>query len=155
MKKSGTYTKCSRCKEKINCCCYFDKIDLPVLNDSEVKKIGEVSNFDFYDKISDNMYRLKRCENKCIFYKDDECIIYDIRPIDCQLYPYDIIKKDDEYYLIIYLISCIDVDEFIKENPCSEELINKIIPWIDEFTNEDNYTKLKNYKYKIIKKINI
>ena len=107
------------------------------------------------DVIDKNIFLLKAINNKCIFYKDGKCSIYKVRPTDCKLFPYDILRIGEKYYLVIYEIDCIDIEKFINENYCAEDLIKRIIPWIKDFTNNINYTKMKNYKYKIIKEINI
>lgn len=155
-KEKGCYKDCTNCSLSQKCCSCFDKINAPTLNKNEVNKIiKSINEYSFYDKVSENIFQLKTINNECIFYKNGKCSIYDNRPIDCRLYPYDVIKDGDKYYLIIYLIDCINVDGFLKDNPLDEELIKLIIPWIEDFTNEINYTKMKKCKYKIIKEIDI
>lgn len=77
------------------------------------------------------------------------------RPVDCRLYPFDIIKSNDRYYLILYLLNCINYESFYIENHNIDSLINDITTWISEFTDEQNYTKMKTKKYTIIKEIKI
>lgn len=43
--------------------------------------------------------------------------------------------------MIVYLVDCLDVEKFVKNNPCNQELIKKVIPWIIDFTDKVNYTK--------------
>lgn len=155
-KEKGSYKDCMNCSLRIKCCSNFDKINAPVLSEDEVGIIMKhTDNNNFYNIKDDKIFQLKTIDNECFFYKNGRCNIYNYRPIDCRLYPYDIIKDDHKYYLIIYLINCINVEEFLKNNPLDDELIKIIIPWIEDFTNEINYTKMKNYKYKIIREIDI
>lgn len=153
---SGCYNNCTNCSSRSKCCSQFDRINLPVLNKNEIISIKKYTkNDDFYDTIDENIFSLRAINNKCIFYKNGKCKIYKVRPTDCRLFPYDIIRIDKKYYLVIYDIDCIDIEKFISENYCDEDLIKRIIPWIEDFTNSINYTKMKNYKYKIVKEINI
>lgn len=99
------------------------------------------------------MFNLKTIEGKCIFLKNGKCSIYQNRPIDCKLFPFDIIKQNSNYYLILYLLNCYDYSNIQEEMSNLDNLINSIIPWIEKFTDERNYTKMKKLKYKIIKEI--
>lgn len=154
MNKIGGYKDCTNCNLVEKCCSTFDEINSPVLNKEELTKIrNTLLNDDFYIKLSDELYQLKTNNNQCIFYQNGKCSIYDLRPTDCKLYPFDIIKKDLKYYLIIYLLDCIDSTKLIKENANLDDLVNYILPWIEEFTDERNYTKMKKLEYRIIKEI--
>lgn len=153
---NGCYKDCTNCSSKSKCCSHFDKMNLPVLNRKEIVAIERyIKNDDFYNVIENNLFSLKSIHNKCIFYKNGKCSIYKLRPVDCKLFPYDVIKKEQKYYLIIYELDCINTEKFVIENYCDENLIKKIITWIKDFTNDVNYTKMKNYKYKIIKEIDL
>lgn len=156
MNKEGTYNICSNCKLKPNCCTHFDKIDAPVLNDIEKNIImNKIKKKDFFHKTNEKLYRLKTVDNHCIFYINNHCTIYNIRPTDCKLYPFDIIKKNNKYYLILYELKCIKNQDFSIYQENIEKLVNEIKPWIEDFTDIRNFAKLKNIKYKIIKEINI
>jgi len=41
----------------------------------------------------------------------------------------------------------------IRENPEIDNLIQSVMPWIEQFTDERNYTKMKKLKYEVIKEI--
>ena len=154
MNNSGCFKHCTNCSSEVVCCSYFDKINAPVLNKEELQKIKEiVKNEQFYEVLGKNLFSLKLTVNNCIFYKDSRCVIYDNRPVDCRLYPFDIIRRSERYFLILYLLDCIDFDSFYCENYELDSLINDIIPWINDFTDEQNFTKMKNKRYRIIKEI--
>ena len=156
MDKLGCFNDCKSCKLSENCCSLFNKINSPVLNKEELDRIQKnVSNNEFYESIDSNLFHLKIKSNVCVFYKNGKCSIYNCRPIDCKLYPFDIIKNCSKYYLIIYKLDCIDIDKLMKESTDIDILINLIIPWIDKFTDERNYTKMKELDYKVIKEIKL
>ena len=150
----GCFTQCTSCPTKGGCCASFNKINSPTLNKDELNNIKKrIKNDQFYKKINENLFQLKVKNKKCIFYQNNNCIIYHERPIDCKLYPFDIIKKDENYYLIIYLLDCININNFITENHNIDRLVNLVTPWIENFTDKRNFTKMKKLNYRIIKKI--
>lgn len=90
---NGCYSDCANCLSESKCCSCFDKINLPVLNKNEIINIEKYTkNDDFYVALEKNIFSLKTLNDKCIFYKNGKCLIYRVRPTDCQLFPYDIIK---------------------------------------------------------------
>jgi len=74
----------------------------------------------YFIEYTDNHFRLNSINNSCIFYEDNKCTIYQIRPLDCRIFPFDFIKKDNKIYLILYtnpIKNChIDSNKFIIEN---------------------------------------
>ncbi len=154
MSNVGCYNTCNNCNLLGSCCTSFNKINAPVLNMEEMFEIKENTyRDDFYESVDNNLFLLKTKDNHCIFYKDGKCDIYDCRPVDCRLFPFDIIKKDYNYYLVLYLLDCMDSEKLIEEAGNIDELVDSIKPWIGEFTYDMNYTKMKNLKYKIIRQI--
>ena len=154
MNSNGCFYHCTNCKIQSNCCSNFDKINAPVLNKEEVNNIkNSVENKDFFNTISNNLYSLKTKDNKCIFYINDKCTIYNNRPLDCRLFPFDIINKNNKYYLILYNLKCLNTLEFKHNLDNINNLIENIIPWIKDFTKDTNYTKMNNFNYTIIKEI--
>lgn len=150
----GCYKDCTDCTLSGECYSHFDKINFPVLNKDELVKIRNlICNDEFYNKINDNLFQLKVEDGKCIFYQNGKCSIYNYRPVDCKLYPFDIIKDGVNYYLVLYFLNCIDGNKIIKENPDIDKLVNCVIPWIEQFTDEINYTKMKKLKYEVIKRV--
>lgn len=55
----------------------------------------------------------------------------------------------------MYLLECINSKNLEEECSRIDSIIEEIIPWINEFTDERNFTKMKDKKYKIIKEIKI
>lgn len=154
MKREGTFKTCTNCKKRFNCCETFDKMNPPTLTLKEIELI-ENEYSDFYENLGDNLYRLKVEDNTCIFFRNGKCVIYDIRPLDCRLFPFDIIKDNDKYYLILYKLECINIDCFLNALSEIDSIIEKIIPNIEAFTDKINFTKMQDMKYIIIKEIKV
>ncbi len=152
--KSGCYDVCNYCSNGGRCCSSFDRINAPVLNNEEMIKIREILNSNnFYEIVDKKIYIMKLNNNKCIFWRNGRCSIYKNRPLDCRLYPFDIIKKDSKYYLVLYQLDCISDYKIVEDFNCIDNLIDEIKPWIEAYIDDRNYTKMKKLKYRIIKLI--
>ena len=152
--QNGCYDVCTNCFTGGNCCSSFDRINAPVLNKQELIQLKEVlKSDDFYDVVDDNLYKIRLNNNECIFLKNGRCQVYDYRPLDCKLYPFDIIKKNSKYYLVLYQLGCIEEYTVVDNFDCLNDLVEKIKPWIIDYTDDRNYTKMKRLKYKVIKEI--
>lgn len=151
-KDSGTYEHCSNCKLKKNCCQDFeDGIDniVTTLQEKEqiINKVGKSYN-KYFKKINAEAYNIINKNGVCPFY-DDGCTIYDIRPSDCRLFPYDLKEIDGEYYLIKYDLPC----GSIEVNESVDEVIDVLKTIITTYTDKKIEEKVNNLKCKIIKKI--
>lgn len=133
----GTYQFCTNChSENKVCCCASDEIDMPVLLGNEVRQIqsSSIKNKkmkDFSHNIGQTSIRQMRAKTydkdgkairACHFYDVDahRCKIYDTRPTDCRLFPFDI-KLDpntNEYWLGYY-------DELCERNLPDEQAMKK------------------------------
>ncbi len=151
----GTFEHCSRCEYIPNCCCDFGKIDAPVISELEKNKLEEISSIDnFCSSCGDGIYNLNLNGNNCIFY-NEVCTIYDNRPLDCRLFPFDLKKIDEKYYLVLYHLECIDEEEFVKCANDVDVIIEGIKPWIDSYTDDSICSKLDSIGYTVIKEITL
>lgn len=107
-----------------NCCCDFDEgIDNIVITIKEkeqiISHVGK--NFErYFCPINSEAFNILNIDSLCPFYNNG-CTIYDIRPCDCKLFPYDLKEIGGKYYLIKYDLPCgsklvnENVDSVIKE----------------------------------------
>ena len=161
--KRGTYSFCNSCVGKFDCCCNCNKIDMPIILPSEAEKIESISRKtinEFAKKLTNNLYQMKRedeDENKgCIFYVNNKCSIYDYRPIDCRLFPFDFKEIDGEYWLIYYNSIDIckalptDMNEIKNYAHNIRPLLDMLLPYMSECSDpvfckrldSQNYVKL-------------
>jgi len=149
---NGTYSHCSQCKLKKNCCCDFDEgIDNIVTTVEEkntiITRLGkEVDKY--FKKINEEAYNIINIDSVCPFY-NKKCTIYDIRPSDCRLFPYDLKEIDGKYYLIKYDLPC--GSKKVEEN--IDNVIEKLLPIINTYTDKKIEEKVNNLPYIIIKEI--
>lgn len=171
----GTFNLCHNCVNAKANCCSNSNVDSPMILPSEALEISratniEVSTFakqvDFakmhHDESLKSLYQMKRQNNNsaCYFYKEHKCSIYDIRPIDCRIFPYDIkLEKDGNYYLVYYLselceIKNIDFKDLKMVSYNTRLFLRLLLPHLREWTDPYCSTNLtKNEDYKIICKI--
>ena len=122
----GTYDFCTQCyKDKAVCCCASEEIDMPFFLESEADSIR--SQLDKRQRVQSyystslpdpyhetNIRQIKRStpksyqpdhKSRCHFfdYTAKKCRIYEGRPIDCRLFPFDIkLSKNKSEYIIGY-----------------------------------------------------
>lgn len=168
----GTFNLCSNCVNAKASCCSNPAVDSPMLLPNEVLEIAKSTNIEsskFVEKIdfalmhNDNtlksLYQMKRQDNSaaCYFYKNCKCSIYDIRPIDCRIFPYDIkLEKDGNYYLVYYTtnnceIKNLDLKSLKLVSYNTRLFLRLLFPYLKEWTDSYCSTNLtKNENYKII-----
>lgn len=129
---NGTFDFCTKCSlEHRVCCCANPNVDMPVFLNTELDLIrqqlprNKTEKNSFSKSLSSpynnsSVRQMKRDEKKgpddileytkCHFFDLDEqkCKIYEGRPIDCRLFPYDIKLSDDkkEYVIGYYTTIC-------------------------------------------------
>lgn len=149
----GTFEYCSKCKEKINCCVDFCDIDNPIIHQKEKETIQQRTNCsdEIFSKIDGECYNINTKDGVCPFYKNG-CTIYDIRPNDCRLYPYDLKQIDGKMFLIRYKANCLKgcvVDDYI------DDVVERIKPYISTYTDKRYEQKVNLFDYEIIKEIEL
>lgn len=145
----GEFETCSVCRKKKNCCSSFNKIDRPILSETEMKNISVLHGSDNFVKTHNGTYQIKTTGGVCNYFVDGKCSIYNIRPYDCRLFPYDIKKIDGEYFLVLYKLDCLK--NFVSTNV--DEIVEGLRPILEEYVDDRLNKKLKNFEFEIIKKI--
>lgn len=179
---NGTFEFCTKCHEEQKvCCCASEKIDMPVFLNSEIELIrNNLSNKaqeknTFSKTLPDpfqksHVRQMKREEKKtnngdllytkCYFYDIEEkrCKIYQGRPIDCRLFPFDIkLTEDKQEYVIGYYT------ELCERNLPSFSIMKKkahllrpyfflLYPYLHLITNKNVCQKLQNADFQEIGK---
>jgi Fe-S-cluster containining protein len=103
--------KCERCA----LCCgdTKDRVRRILLLEVEAKSISQKTRRiveDFAEKLDGfepYIYMMRKAKNgKCVFLKDDLCTIYQIRPVICRFYPFEL--KEDEHckHVFAYTREC-------------------------------------------------
>lgn len=61
---------------------------MPLLNEEEVARIKNSGNLEYITYIEGKPYLKVYDNNRCAAFKDGKCLIYDVRPDVCKLYPF-------------------------------------------------------------------
>ena len=116
--RDGTFGFCQHCPSNMNCCTRMKTsgaIDNAIVFNEEIEQIESYSGVkrEVFLQVGrypdDGPYQtLKHNGNSgCYFYKNRQCEIYPVRPLDCRLFPFDIIEDDDgEPRWIVYTELC-------------------------------------------------
>lgn len=166
----GTFEICHNCVKRSATCCSNKHVDSPMILPNEALELAKANNIevdefastiDFAkmhgDKALKNLYQMKRQDNSnsCYFYRDSKCTIYDIRPIDCRIFPYDIkLESDGNYYLVYYLtndceVKNMDIDSLKMISYNTRLFLRLLLPYLREWTDpycSTHLTEKENYK---------
>jgi len=131
-------------------CCTGKTVNLPVITPEEINHISTETSLqqnDFSTSTNSSLALMKSKEGKCYFYRNGRCSIYAFRPIDCRLYPFDVLKKSDgEFLLISYTNAClkpINVSSYINT---AKSLLSQLGRYLTDFA-EHNAPYLERYEY--------
>ena len=152
---SGTYNFCVGCPTKINCCT-GKTVDLPVITPEEIKNISTYTGLEkneFSISTETSLSKMKSNEEKCYFYHNGRCSIYAFRPIDCRLYPFDVLKESNgEFFLISYTNACPKPINIMSYIDTAKSLLSHLGRYLSEFA-EHNALYLDRYEFIEIEKI--
>lgn len=122
----GNKDICQKCK---NGCCKFKQTDLNFLPkfskeelDRVIKVYGRLNSFEPY-KNSNNVFQVKVLKSKkgsyyiCPFYNEETCLckIYQLTPLDCRLWPFFFIKKENDIVLVCFDKDCCQITDSMNE----------------------------------------
>ncbi len=93
-------------------------------------------------------------------YLDGEglCSVHPLRPFDCRLFPFDLIKEEGKFYWVIWDVKCRIVEEersrfndYLDEH--ETRLIPKIKQYLEEFNEWEDAEYKGKFKYEIIREL--
>lgn len=154
----GTYQFCNGCIGKFNCCCNCETIDMPILLPFEAENISRITRKNigtFANKLTNSLFQMKRTgdneKGECFFFQNNRCSIYNDRPIDCRMFPFDFKEIDGEYWIIYYNEICQAIPSSKEEiEICSynmRPLLEIMLPYISECSNPIFSKRLSEQKY--------
>ena len=119
----GSFQFCEGCPTSLNCCSRMNHksfIENAVVFGDEVNSIESFSGVPRNQFLKESSFPgthpLQTIANAetggCIFHRDGRCEIYAVRPLDCRIFPFDIIEDaDEELRWIVYTDLCpVDFD---------------------------------------------
>lgn len=174
----GTYEFCTNCyKEKVSCCCASDNIDMPIFLDTEKTfiqsklkgKKKEIHSFSEDLPAPFNKTKIRQIkreklttpnantQSKCCFFNINTniCGIYEQRPIDCRLFPFDIklSPTKGEYVIGYYTTLCereLPYDSMKKYAHILRPYFFLLYPYLHVFTSDSVCERLNNADFQEI-----
>ncbi|MFC1613297.1 YkgJ family cysteine cluster protein [Patescibacteria group bacterium] len=137
---NNLWTECLNCGDK---CCKWRDSSFPLFLTSKEKESFPDINLRY----------------PCLYFnKDSLCDIHADRPIDCRLYPFDILKINDIFFWICFETSCLisrkdrnELEFYLKEHE------NKLIPEFKDYMEDYSKFKfdelIKKYKFVVLRKV--
>jgi Fe-S-cluster containining protein len=157
---NGWKDLCDSCHAKTCCSDHLP----PFVSDDEFKKIEEAtgrSDFVTLREINNKIkYIMKTKENtdECVFFNSEKgCTIYQNRPFDCKIFPFDIYKINGIYTWIVY--SCNPNSDWRWTEPILESfekewLTSKTMNELEYFTNNERLDQSgKAFSYEILRNV--
>lgn len=140
---------CLSCKSK--CCGWTSELDFPVFVTKEeslrIKKVG----FDI-SKVNG--------PPPCMFFNKNnkKCNIYAIRPVDCQLFPFDIHKIKGKFYWVIWKIPCTITNKKNKEKYLKffeKNIIPNFKKYLEEYNSLECDKLINKYDFEILREVKL
>ena len=153
---------CSSCHAKTCCSDHLP----PFVSTEEFEEIKIVTKRDDFvttriiNNVKKNIMKTKDKTDECIFFDSERgCTIYQNRPFDCKIFPFDIRKINGEFTWIVF--SCNPNSDWkwtesILERFESEWLTPKTIEELEYFTNTERLEQSgKAFSYEVLRKVRI
>jgi Fe-S-cluster containining protein len=154
------------CRTCVSCCCC--KLEPAVLVRSDIPPIAAATGLkeaDFVENRAGEVPLLRfNPVRGCLFLdeKSGKCGIYPVRPLDCRLFPLDIISSDARYFLIRYRTNTCALDDVPSEElirTAEEEVFPRLWAEPREFSRFARYENpagpFTHFPYEILKEINV
>lgn len=175
---NGTYEFCTECyNEHAVCCCASEEIDMPIFLETERSNIfaslpkRKRKSSKFFNPLpspynQSEVWQMCRVEkdvedkkdSRCTFFdtNDNKCNIYERRPLDCRLFPFDIKLADNktEYIIGYYPDLCDralpDEREMKKYAHILRPYFFLLYPYLHIITSDAACARLKDAEFKKI-----
>lgn len=164
--KISPFSFCKHCKVSQKCCTTLklNGVVAPVLltrrdRDQIEDYLGEdACHFSWVefdgDSGRDLTFTMTRPEGGCIFHNNNRCEIYDVRPLDCRIFPLDILKVDNHFYWIIYSTFCQQMLNYEMLQGYADKIVRGYEEHMEEFAVRMKMSPPL-APFKILRKINI
>jgi|GEM_PF-1244872 len=115
---SDLWKGCLRCQEKS--CCRLDIAHPLFVTQQEMKIIEEL-----YPDKAGSFNKTLPCP---FLMRDGLCMIHESKPVDCRLFPFDIVKTDGEFFWIVWKLDCHILGESGRFEEYLRDLEERLLP---------------------------
>jgi Fe-S-cluster containining protein len=129
--------------EKCGLCCGDTKQKTRhiLILDSEATQIAQKKGCNKEDFAAETkcslpyVYEMKKADGKCVFLKDNQCTIYEVRPLICRFYPFELkFSKNLGRYVFEFTLECPSIG---KGAVLGEKDFEKLFALAQERLNQD------------------
>ena len=153
--KNGTFeTLCSSCKHS-GCCTSFPSPMLFSQDLINLQSIGK-GGAEFIKETITNGIKIRTIRKKnnsttCTFWDENEkkCSIYNHRPFDCRIYPFDIYLIDGKYHWIVYSCNPDSDWKWSEEYLQALEKDKRFTEVIENLKNYSDLSEIKTLQYEV------
>lgn len=161
----GTFDFCSDCPAHSHCCRRIrihGEMEPPFLSQAEAELIaqrtaGKIIDFAILQGDSAGQHlAIKALDGKCHFYRNGICTIYELRPLDCRLFPFDIIEAPSgELVWIVYTDLCPVRFDFRRYFDVAKRLLVDSPYSLDDLRSFAAYgvEVMRHHKYRVIESV--
>lgn len=135
--KIDLWKECLNCKDK---CCKWNISNPIFVTPEEKKRFPEIN------------------KHPCIFFNKKElCDINSTKPVDCKLFPFDVMEINGNFFWMVWQVNCPvsnnkdKFEEYLKKH--EQESVPKLKKYIKEYSDFRNEEFLRKYKYKILRRV--
>jgi Fe-S-cluster containining protein len=146
---SELWKGCLICRSKS--CCNLDIAYPLFVTQEEMERIKTL-----YPNKAKSFNRILPCP---FLMGDGLCMIHEIKPVDCRLFPFDVIKVNGKFCWIIWKLDCLILrdegkfEEYIAD--LEEKLIHGFSPHIEAYSSFRLDELLGRYSYEILREVRV
>lgn len=137
------WDRCLTCEKK---CCEYDVVQTVFVTPEEKKRLPGINT-----------------QTPCPYYNKENklCSVHKTRPLDCRIFPFDIIKIDNKYVWVVWDMNYCPIlkEERDKFEEYLEEIEKNVIPGlknhIKEFDEWKDDEYKERYKYKVLREVKL
>lgn len=144
---SELWEDCLKCKGVL--CCNLDIAHPLFVTDEEMERIMNLrpDKAGSFNKIL-----------PCPFLREDSlCTIHESKPVDCRLFPFDVIKVDGELYWIVWNFDCLVSKDEARFEEYLIDLEKRLIPGFNPHLDAYSAFRIEElsgkYRYRVLREV--
>ena len=99
-------------------------------------------------------------QHYCVYFNQKElCEIHSDRPVDCRIFPFDVLKIGGKFYWTVWKLKCSILENEETFEPFLQEHEREIIPKFVEHINDYSQFRLEEllskYQFKVLREVKI
>ena len=144
---SELWEGCLICRGKS--CCNLDIAHPLFVTQEEMKRIR-----DLYPDKAESFNKTFPCP---FLLEDGLCMIHENKPVDCRLFPFDLIKSDGKFFWIIWKLDCLILRDEGKFEEYLSDLEVRLIPGFSPYLEDYSLFRIdelfSKFSYEVLREV--